>query len=66
VSGVSPAAGLKPGKFELNPDPVINHQKIPASPYVTQDCVKVGHRSNLGIQGFRNLGIEGILSILIY
>jgi hypothetical protein len=27
---------------------------------------KIGHGSNSGIQGFRNLGIEGILSILIY
>jgi len=44
-------------------DIVINHQKIPASPYVTQDCVKVEHGL---IQGLRNLGIEGILSILIY
>jgi len=44
-------------------DLVINHQKIPASYYVTQDCVKVEHGL---IQGLRNLGIEGILSILIY
>jgi len=27
--------------------------------------MKIGHRSNSGIQEFRNLGIEGILSILI-
>jgi hypothetical protein len=26
--------------------------------------MKIGHGSNSGIQGFRNLGIEGILSIL--
>jgi hypothetical protein len=25
----------------------------------------IGHRSNSGIQGLRNLGIEGILSVLI-
>jgi hypothetical protein len=28
--------------------------------------MKIGHGSNSGIQEFRNLGIEGILSILIY
>jgi hypothetical protein len=28
--------------------------------------MKIGHRSNSGIQEFRDLGIEGILSILIY
>jgi hypothetical protein len=28
--------------------------------------MKIGHGSNLEIQGFRNLGIEGILSLLIY
>jgi hypothetical protein len=38
-------------------------QKKIGSPYVTQDCVKVEHGL---IQGLRNLGIEGILSILIY
>jgi len=27
--------------------------------------MKIGHGSDLGIKGFRNLGIEGILSILI-
>jgi hypothetical protein len=27
--------------------------------------MKIGHGSNSGIQGFRNLGIEGILSLLI-
>jgi hypothetical protein len=27
--------------------------------------LKIGHRSDLGIKGLRNLGIEGILSILI-
>jgi hypothetical protein len=27
---------------------------------------KIGHGSNSGIQEFRNLGIEGILSVLIY
>ncbi|CAB1067934.1 hypothetical protein D1AOALGA4SA_171 [Olavius algarvensis Delta 1 endosymbiont] len=26
--------------------------------------MKIGHGFNLGIQGFRNLGIEGILSLL--
>jgi hypothetical protein len=26
---------------------------------------KFGHESNSGIEGFRNLGIEGILSVLI-
>jgi hypothetical protein len=25
--------------------------------------VKIGHGSNSGIEGFRNLGIEGILSL---
>jgi hypothetical protein len=29
-------------------------------------CNIIRHGSNLGIKGFRNLGIEGILSILIY
>jgi hypothetical protein len=28
--------------------------------------MKIGHGSNSGIQEFRNLGIEGILSLLIY
>jgi hypothetical protein len=28
--------------------------------------MKIGHEFNLGIQEFRNLGIEGILSLLIY
>jgi hypothetical protein len=28
--------------------------------------MKIGHGFNSGIQGFRNLGIEGILSLLIY
>ena len=28
--------------------------------------MKIGHRSNSGIKGLRNLGIEGILSILIF
>jgi hypothetical protein len=27
--------------------------------------MKIGHGSNLGIQGLGNLGIEGILSLLI-
>ncbi|CAB1083545.1 hypothetical protein D1AOALGA4SA_11106 [Olavius algarvensis Delta 1 endosymbiont] len=29
------------------------------------NCMKIGHGFNLGIQGFRNLGIEGMLSNLI-
>ena len=28
--------------------------------------MKIGRETDLGIQGFRNLGIEGILSLLIY
>jgi hypothetical protein len=28
--------------------------------------MKIGHGSDSGIEGFRNLGIEGILSLLIY
>jgi hypothetical protein len=28
--------------------------------------MKIGHGSNSGIQGFRDLGIEGILSFKIY
>jgi hypothetical protein len=28
--------------------------------------MKIGHGSDLGIKGFRNLGIEGILSILMF
>jgi hypothetical protein len=28
--------------------------------------MKIGHGSNLGIKGLRNLGIERILSVLIY
>jgi hypothetical protein len=28
--------------------------------------MKIGHGSNSGIEEFRNLGIEGILSLLIY
>jgi hypothetical protein len=28
--------------------------------------MKIGHGSNSGIEGFRDLGIEGILSFLIY
>jgi hypothetical protein len=27
------------------------------------NCMKIGHGSNSGIEGFRDLGIEGILSI---
>ena len=30
-----------------------------------KSCMKIGHRSNSGIKGLRNLGIEWILSILI-
>ena len=32
----------------------------------SRNCMKIGHGFNLGIQGFRNSGIEGILSFLIY
>jgi hypothetical protein len=28
--------------------------------------MKIGHGSDSGIQGFRDLGIEGILSLLIF
>jgi hypothetical protein len=28
--------------------------------------IQIGHKANIGIRGFRNLGIEGILSILIF
>jgi hypothetical protein len=30
------------------------------------NCMKIGHGSDSGIQGLRNLGIEGIISNLIY
>jgi len=30
------------------------------------NCVKIWHWFHLGIEGLRNLGIEGILSFLIY
>ena len=29
--------------LRFNTDLVINHQKIAASPYVTQDCIIIGH-----------------------
>jgi hypothetical protein len=32
---------------------------------MSPNCIKIGHGSDLGIKGLRNLGIEGILSILI-
>jgi hypothetical protein len=32
---------------------------------MSRNCMKIGHGSDLGIKGLRNLGIEGILSILI-
>jgi hypothetical protein len=34
--------------------------------YTLRNCMKIRHGSNSGIQGLRNLGIEGILSRLIY
>jgi hypothetical protein len=33
---------------------------------LTNVCMKIGHGINSGIQEFRDLGIEGILSLLIY
>jgi hypothetical protein len=33
---------------------------------VTWACMKIGDWSNSGIEGLRDSGIEGILSILIY
>jgi hypothetical protein len=33
---------------------------------MSQNCMRIGHGSNSGIKGLRDLGIEGILSILIY
>jgi hypothetical protein len=32
---------------------------------MSRNCMKIGPGSDLGIKGFRDLGIEGILSILI-
>jgi hypothetical protein len=32
---------------------------------MSRNCMKIGPGSDLGIKGLRNLGIEGILSILI-
>jgi Mg2+/Co2+ transporter CorC len=34
------------------------------SRYMSRNCMKIGYGSDLGIKGLRNLGIEGILSIL--
>jgi hypothetical protein len=33
---------------------------------MSRNCTKIGHGCNSGIEGFRDLGIEGILSLLIY
>jgi hypothetical protein len=33
---------------------------------LSNDCKTIGYGSNSGIKGLRNLGIGGILSILIY
>jgi len=50
----------------LNSDLVIQFEKMAVNLCTSRNCMKIGHGSNSGIQGFRNLGIEGILSLLIY
>jgi hypothetical protein len=44
---------------------VIQFEKITVNLYKSPNYMKIGHGSDLGIKGLRNLGIEGILSILI-
>jgi len=39
-------------------DLVIQFDKMTADLYMSRNCMKIGHGSDLGIKGFRNLGIE--------
>ncbi len=41
-----------------NPDLVIQLEKMTVDLYVSWNCMKIGHGSDLGIKGLRNLGIE--------
>jgi hypothetical protein len=52
--------------FELILDLVIYFEKMAENLCSLWNCMKIGNGSNSGIQGFRNLGIEGMLSILIH
>ena len=49
----------------ITSDLVIQFDKMAVNLCTSRNCMKIGHGSNLGIQGFRDLGIEGILSIII-
>jgi hypothetical protein len=57
-----------PGAFirVLIADLVIQFEKMAVNLCTSLNCMEIGHGSDSGIQGFRNLGIEGILSLLIY
>ena len=39
-------------------DLVIQFDKMTADLYMSWNCMKIGHGSDLGIKGLRNLGIE--------
>ncbi|CAB1062530.1 hypothetical protein D1BOALGB6SA_7307 [Olavius sp. associated proteobacterium Delta 1] len=36
------------------------------NPQLSLNCMKIGHWPNLGTKGLKDLGIDGILSILVY
>jgi hypothetical protein len=57
--------------LDLSAEPVITDlailfEKMAVNLCSSRNCMKIGHGSISGIQGFRHLGIEGILSLLIY
>jgi hypothetical protein len=60
------AATIKIHMVSDNSDLVILFEKMAVNLCTSRNCMKIGHGSNSGIQGLRNLGIEGILSLLIY
>ncbi len=37
----------------------IQVEKMTVNLYLSRNCMKIGHGSNSGIKGFRNLGIKG-------
>ena len=39
-------------------DLVIQFDKMTEDLYMSRNCMKIGHGPDLGIKGFRNLGIE--------
>jgi alkylation response protein AidB-like acyl-CoA dehydrogenase len=60
----SDATSIKTLAVEKNDQYIINGNKAWVTNGLNADLF--GHGSNPGIEGFRNLGIEGILSLLIH